>query len=128
MNETLIENAAAFSFTTLDFSILILMLSISTAIGIYFGCFSQNAKSTEEYLLGGRKMKVIPIAISLVASQLSAITIMAVPAEIYAFGSQYFVIVLSMFLSVITITYVFVPVFYNNHIANCYEVSTNVHI
>lgn len=54
-------------FGGVDYFVFFLMLSISTAIGIYFGCFGQNSQTTEEYLLGGRKMKTLPIAISLIA-------------------------------------------------------------
>lgn len=54
-------------FTAIDYGVFALMLGISAAIGLYFGCFSGTEQTTEEYLLGGRKMKTIPIAISLVA-------------------------------------------------------------
>lgn len=108
-------------FGAADYTVFTVMLGISTAIGIYFGCFGQNSQSTEEYLLGGRKMKTIPIAISLIASQLSGISIMSIPAEMYSFGSQYFVLVPMMIIVVILLNYVIIPVFYSNNIANCYE-------
>uniref|UniRef100_A0A1B0CWJ9 Uncharacterized protein n=1 Tax=Lutzomyia longipalpis TaxID=7200 RepID=A0A1B0CWJ9_LUTLO len=53
-------------FQSLDYVVFIAMLAISMAVGIYFGFFGNN-NSTEEYLLGGRRMKTIPIAISLIA-------------------------------------------------------------
>ncbi|GLH13328.1 Putative sodium-dependent multivitamin transporter [Gryllus bimaculatus] len=43
------------------------MLLISTVIGIYFGCFGSRQKSGAEYLLGGRNMSVLPVAVSLIA-------------------------------------------------------------
>lgn len=109
------------TFGGADYTVFAVMLSISTAIGIYFGCFGQNEQSTEEYLLGGRKMKTLPIAISLIASQLSGISIMSIPAEMYSFGSQYFVLVPMMIIVVLILNYVIIPVFYSNNIANCYE-------
>lgn len=54
-------------FTTIDYGVLITILSFSLAIGIYFGFFSDNLKTAEDYLVGGHKMKSLPIAISLVA-------------------------------------------------------------
>lgn len=54
-------------FATVDYSILIITLLASLAIGIYFGCFSNKMKTAADYLVGGHQMKVIPIAISLVA-------------------------------------------------------------
>lgn len=54
-------------FSAIDYGVFSTMLLVSTAIGIYFGYFDGKAKTTEEYLLGGRNMKTIPIAISLIA-------------------------------------------------------------
>lgn len=54
-------------FTGIDYGVLIFILSCSIAIGIYFGCFSDVLKTAEDYLVGGHRMKSLPIAISLVA-------------------------------------------------------------
>lgn len=54
-------------FTGIDYGVLIVILSMSLAIGVYFGFFSKNVKTAEDYLVGGHKMKTLPIAISLVA-------------------------------------------------------------
>lgn len=59
------------TFTGFDYFLFILMLSVSMGIGIYFGFFDGKEKTTEEYLMGGRRMKTIPIAISLVARYLN---------------------------------------------------------
>lgn len=54
-------------FYAIDYVIFCGLLSLSMGIGVYFGYFSKSEHTTEEYLLGGRKMKTIPIAISLIA-------------------------------------------------------------
>lgn len=54
-------------FTVVDYSVFGFLLSCSLAIGIYFGWCTNETQTTEEYLVGGHKMKSIPIAISLVA-------------------------------------------------------------
>ncbi|XP_058447704.1 sodium-coupled monocarboxylate transporter 2 [Malaya genurostris] len=109
-------------FTTEDYSVFVLMLSVSVAIGIYFGFFQKKQnQTTEDYLLGGRKMKTFPIAVSLIASQLSGVSIMSVPAEMYSYGAQYWIIAPTMIVIVLIINYVFVPVFYNSQITNCYQ-------
>lgn len=54
-------------FDGIDYTIFIITLSCSLLIGIYFGFFSDDLKTAEDYMVGGRKMQVIPIAISLVA-------------------------------------------------------------
>ncbi|EAT37341.1 AAEL010650-PA [Aedes aegypti] len=109
-------------FTTEDYTVFVVMLTVSAAIGIYFGFFEgKKNKTTEDYLLGGRKMKVFPIAVSLIASQLSGVSIMSVPAEMYSYGAQYWIIAPTMIVIVMIINYIFVPVFYNNQITNCYQ-------
>lgn len=56
-----------FTFGTIDYIVFVLMLCVSAGIGVYFGFFSKSKNTTEEYLMGSKKMKTIPIAISLVA-------------------------------------------------------------
>ncbi|XP_055541955.1 sodium-coupled monocarboxylate transporter 2-like [Wyeomyia smithii] len=109
-------------FSTEDYTVFAVMLSVSAAIGVYFGFFQgKKQQTTEDYLLGGRQMRTFPIAVSLIASQLSGVSIMSVPAEMYSYGAQYWIIAPTMLFIVLIINYVFVPVFYNNQIVNCYQ-------
>jgi solute carrier family 5 (sodium-coupled monocarboxylate transporter), member 8/12 len=113
-------------FGAVDYTVFLVMLAVSTSIGIYFGCFGNTSDSTDEYLLGGRRMKILPIAISLIASQISGIAIMTVPVEMYGYGTQYWIVVPTIVLVGVLLNYVIVPVFYNNHISNCYQVSNDL--
>jgi Na+/proline symporter len=54
------------SFGWEEYLVLSLMLLVSTLIGIYFACKGQ--KSNAEYLLGGRRMGVFPVSMSLTAT------------------------------------------------------------
>lgn len=56
-------------------------------------------------------------------SQISAISIIAIPAEIYSFGWQYCLVIPMLIPITISINYLFLPVFYHNNIDNCYAVS-----
>lgn len=77
-------------FSAVNYSVFGLMLLLSAMIGIYFGFFAKKKQdNTVEYLLGGKKMNFFPIAASLIASHISGATFLAVPAEVYAFGSEY---------------------------------------
>lgn len=77
-------------FSAVNYSVFGFMLLLSAIIGVYFGFFAKKKQdNTVEYLLGGKKMNFFPIAASLIASHLSAATFLAVPAEVYAFGSEY---------------------------------------
>ncbi|XP_017488498.1 PREDICTED: sodium-coupled monocarboxylate transporter 1-like isoform X2 [Rhagoletis zephyria] len=111
----------SFVFGTADYIVFVFMLVASAAVGVYFGFFSKSKNTTDEYLMGGKRMKTIPIAISLIASQLSALSITSVPAENYAFGINQIFLVFSMFVVAPLICYVITPVFYENNISNCYE-------
>ena len=51
----------------------------------------RGQKNTEDFLLGSRKMSVFPVTMSLMASFLSAITMLGTPAEVYVSGSMYIV-------------------------------------
>lgn len=56
-------------FTVWDHSIFVSMLVVSGLIGVYYGFVSKRKQNnTSEYLMGGKKMATIPIAISLIAS------------------------------------------------------------
>lgn len=54
-------------FIEMDYFVLITTFMSSLAIGIYFALFDKHIESLKDYLFGGHKMKVLPIAISLVA-------------------------------------------------------------
>lgn len=116
------SDISEFTFNAVDYTVFILMLSISAAIGIYYGFVHKSENTTAEYLHGGKRMRTLPIAISLVASQLSAVAIMAIPAESYSFGINWAFNVIAMIFIIPIINYVVIPVFYNNNISNCYEV------
>lgn len=54
-------------FVGIDYFVFISILAASLAIGVYFGFFSKQLKTAEDYMIGGHKMKVLPVAISLMA-------------------------------------------------------------
>ena len=49
-------NAVEFSFA--DYAVFMAMLAISALIGFYYAYKDKNKNSTDEFLLGGRKLKV----------------------------------------------------------------------
>jgi Na+/proline symporter len=58
-------------FGWLDFTLFIIMLVLSTMIGIYFGFWGKKEDTPREYLHGGKTMSTIPVAVSLVARLVS---------------------------------------------------------
>lgn len=56
-------------FTILDYLFFVIMLVISTGIGIFFGFFSKRKQdNTVEYLMGSKQLHPIPVAMSLIAT------------------------------------------------------------
>ncbi|KAK4879879.1 hypothetical protein RN001_008025 [Aquatica leii] len=66
-------------------------------------------------------MKPFPVAMSLVASYISGVTILGTPAEIYNFGTQYWFIAFSIWFSGTTVAFVYLPVFCRLQVNSSYE-------
>lgn len=96
------------------------MLAISAVVGVYWG-FMKKQTTQNDYLLGGRKLKVVPVAMSLVASFVSGITLLGSPTEVYMYGTQYAFIMGGIFLMSFVMTQVYLPVFHELKITSNYE-------
>ncbi|XP_011706900.1 PREDICTED: putative sodium-dependent multivitamin transporter, partial [Wasmannia auropunctata] len=66
-------------------------------------------------------MSVVPVAIAMVASFISAIGLLSISAENYMYGTQFVVINLSILLGIPIVCYGFLPVFYNLQAMSIYE-------
>lgn len=67
-------------------------------------------------------MHIAPVAFSLMASFMSAITILGVSSENYTFGIQFIVINLSYGLFTPIAAYLYLPVFFRLQATSAYEV------
>ncbi|XP_011704411.1 PREDICTED: putative sodium-dependent multivitamin transporter [Wasmannia auropunctata] len=105
----------------IDYLVVVVMLSISTGIGIYYRFSGGRQKTVQEYFVANQSMSVVPVAIAMVASFTSAIGLLAISAENYMYGTQYVVINLSFLLSIPIVCYGFLPVFYNLQAMSIYE-------
>ena len=108
-------------FGRVDFAVFGIMLFLSTAIGIYHALTEGKRRTTKEFLFANRGMIAIPVTLSLIASFMSAITILGVPAEIH--GTQCWLIIASYVILFPSVALVFVPVFRAVDISSSYEVS-----
>lgn len=137
-----------FRFHLIDYLVFGAMLVFSASVGVYYGYFNKNEKSKKkttsptfdcdntyeeknhgdfgsksmlEYLLGSRKLKSFPVAMSLVASYISGVTVLGTPAEIYNYGTQYWLIVVAIFFMSFVVSYVYLPVFCTLKVGSSYE-------
>uniref|UniRef100_A0A673WED6 Solute carrier family 5 member 8 n=1 Tax=Salmo trutta TaxID=8032 RepID=A0A673WED6_SALTR len=109
------------SFVAADYAVFALMLLVSAAIGVYYAIVGRGQSSSREFLMGGQSMTAVPVALSLTASFMSAITVLATPAEVYRYGASYGLFSLSYVLVVVVSSEVFLPVFYRLGITSTYE-------
>ncbi|XP_015763492.1 PREDICTED: sodium-coupled monocarboxylate transporter 1-like isoform X2 [Acropora digitifera] len=108
-------------FSAVDFVVFSLILLASMGIGIFFSRSGGAQQSNNEYLMAGRSMSSIPVAMSVLASFVSSIAILGTPTEVYTFGFQYWMQSFTSFISVPIMAWVFLPVFYNLRLTSSYE-------
>uniref|UniRef100_A0A8W7P196 Sodium-coupled monocarboxylate transporter 1 n=1 Tax=Anopheles coluzzii TaxID=1518534 RepID=A0A8W7P196_ANOCL len=115
-----------------DYVVFVLMLLICIVIGIFFGYKDhqkhkhrrkQARRESEalDYLVGGRKMQIFPVSVSLVASWISGISLLGTSTEIYVYGTQYCYIVFAVIMMGFVMHHVFLPVFHELQITSAYE-------
>lgn len=110
-------------FGVVDYVVFSVILLLSVLIGIWYGCGPGGKQNTTaEYLLGDRQMKSWPIAISLLVSFLSAISLLGLPGEIYTYGTQFYVVILSYVLVCAATSTVYIPMFRRIRITSVNEV------
>ncbi|MCD6175823.1 MAG: sodium/solute symporter [Planctomycetes bacterium] len=88
------------------------------SIGIYFGL---KAKTSTDYLLGGRHMKSWAVGLSLFATLFSAISYMSIPGEIIKYGPMVFCGVLALPLVYWATGWFLIPVFMKLNITSANE-------
>ncbi|XP_022209741.2 sodium-coupled monocarboxylate transporter 1 isoform X3 [Drosophila obscura] len=133
-------------FGIVDYLVFIAMLAVCAVIGVYFGFIEKKQKAKKkkgqldgkdgagaagveerrgsealDYLVGGRQMKVFPVALSLVASFVSGISLLGTSTEIYVYGTQYAFILVTLAISGAISWYIFLPVFCNLQLTSTYE-------
>ncbi|XP_043529818.1 sodium-coupled monocarboxylate transporter 2-like isoform X2 [Frieseomelitta varia] len=110
------------SFDAIDCAVFAGMLAVSAIIGVYQAYKSRkNEDAVREYLVGGQAMSIFPITMSLIASYISGITILGLPAEMYVYGTQFWSVVIADSFVSLTMIVVYLPVFYGLGITSSYE-------
>uniref|UniRef100_A0A8C6WRA4 Solute carrier family 5 member 8 n=1 Tax=Neogobius melanostomus TaxID=47308 RepID=A0A8C6WRA4_9GOBI len=115
------ETAGLSSFVLGDYLIFALMLLVSAAVGVYYAWKDRDQRTSGDFLMGGKKLTALPVAMSLTASFMSAITVLSTPAEVYRFGAIIAFSGLSYVLAMIATSEIFLPVFYRLGITSTYE-------
>jgi len=76
--------------------------------------------------MANKSMRVIPVAIGLMVSYLSAVSLLGVSSENYVYGTQYAVINISYGLATPFAVYFYLPVFFKLGTASAFEVKSAI--
>jgi len=106
------------NFSTIDFIILILYFFSIATVGYIFG---RREKDTEDFFLGGRKIPWLAVCCSMLATELSALTFIGVPADAFRADHAYLQFAFGSLFGRIAIAFVFLPAFYKGRVTTVYE-------
>src|SRR3989344_4063566 len=102
--------SGASSLTWRDFSVLAALLAISVLIGFRY---AKEESNTNDFFLGGRKVPWWAACLSFVATEISAVTIISVPATAYMENWEYAQFFIGSFAARIPLPFLFFPAFYH---------------
>ncbi|XP_076435873.1 sodium-dependent multivitamin transporter-like [Babylonia areolata] len=111
----------AHSFHVADYAVFGSTIFISIGIGIFYALSGGRQRTTSEYLVGGRTMKFLPVAISLMVSYESSIMMLGLPAEMYVYGVQYWLSTVGFMCSQFLAIFIVVPLFFPLRLTSAYE-------
>lgn len=114
------ENRHVGTFTLYDYSIVLGMLVISLGIGVFYGFFSGTENTSSDFL-HGTEMSLLPVSLSLTTSFITAIELLGNPSEMLFNGTQFSLIVISIFLVIPVAIKIYYPIYFKLQLTSCYE-------
>uniref|UniRef100_A0A8C7Q1Z4 Solute carrier family 5 member 12 n=1 Tax=Oncorhynchus mykiss TaxID=8022 RepID=A0A8C7Q1Z4_ONCMY len=108
------------TFVSWDYVVFACLFVVSSGIGVFFAV-KERKNPSSEFLVGGRQMTCGPVALSLTASFMSAVTVLGAPSDVYRFGGSFILFGVAYTFVVIATAELFVPVFYRSGITSTYE-------
>uniref|UniRef100_A0A8C6LZJ3 Solute carrier family 5 member 8, like n=1 Tax=Nothobranchius furzeri TaxID=105023 RepID=A0A8C6LZJ3_NOTFU len=109
------------TFSVWDYVVFAGTIVSAAGIGLFQAIRGRKETSSAEFLLGGRQMTAVPVAMSLTASFMSGITVIGTPAEAYRFGAAFWLFGFSYAIMSAITAEIFVPLFYRLGITSAYE-------
>jgi len=98
------------NFSIIDYIVFILTIVVSLVIGAYYGI--KENKTTEDFLMAGRNMSPVPVALSLIATFISSIAMLGYVGEVYGHGITLAWNLVGGLPGFFLATYVFLPIIY----------------
>ena len=104
-----------------DYLVFSAVLVVTACIGLIAAVKHRKA-TAEQLLTGNRKLPLLPVALSLSVSFMSAITVLGIPAETYLNSSEYWLIGLGYIPASLITCFLIMPVIYKLKITSGYQV------
>lgn len=105
-------------FSFADTLVLILYFAGTLVVGVWAGRVEKN---TDDYFLGGRRQPWIIAGLSLLATEISALTFIGVPGGAFAKNWEYLQLFVGSFVGRMAIVWVLLPSFYRARVTTVYE-------
>lgn len=109
---------AAGGFGGLDWVVLGLYFALLVGTGVWV---SRRVTNSQDYFLGGRAMPSWAVAISVLATSLSAATFIGGPQQAYESDLTYLSATLGTIVAAVVVALVFIPAFYKHRVTTVYE-------
>jgi SSS family solute:Na+ symporter len=109
---------AVSALTWPDYAVLAVALAILVAIGVALG---REQRDTVDFFLARRHIPWWAACLSFLATEISAVTIISVPATAYAENWEYVQFFVGSSLAKLAVAFLFIPAFYRHDVTTIYE-------
>ena len=101
-----------------DYAVLAVALVVLLAIGVSFG---RQQRDTGDFFLARRRVPWWAACLSFLATEISAVTIISVPATAYRENWEYVQFFVGSSLAKLAVAFLFIPAFYRHDVTTIYE-------
>jgi Na+/proline symporter len=106
------------NLSMVDYLVLATCVAVLFGIGMFSG---REEDTTQSFFLGNRKIPMWAACLSFVATEISAVTIISVPATAYKENWAYLQLFIGSFASRLMLAFFFIPAFYKYNCTTIYE-------
>src|SRR2546429_4234368 len=110
--------SSAPSLTWPDYAVLLVSLVVLVAIGV---AFTGRQRDTADFFLARRRVPWWAACLSFLATEISAVTIISVPATAYSENWEYAQFFVGSSLAKLAVAFLFIPAFYRHDVTTIYE-------
>ncbi|KAL8576728.1 hypothetical protein ACOMHN_025201 [Nucella lapillus] len=108
-------------FAVLDYVLFGCTLMVSVGIGIFYALWDRRKNTPEEFLLGGHNMHVVPVAMSLMVTFVSPLTMLGYPAEMYLYNTMFWWLAGCFVIAIGGSVLIFIPFFCKLGVTSTFE-------